>query len=175
VCFKAQFDKIDALVTAAVGEGARVAYGGKAPPPSPQTGGGYFYLPTVLTDVDNASTIARQEVFGPVLAVMTFRDEAEALRLANDSPYGLAAGVWTQNLGRAHRMAASLECGIVWINDHHRIDPASPWGGYKQSGIGSENGVDAYRNYTRLKTVIVRTQETKFDWFDGSGEVKRYS
>ncbi|RLN67813.1 hypothetical protein BBJ29_006800, partial [Phytophthora kernoviae] len=107
--------------------------------------------------------VVREEVFGPVVAAYSFKDEAEAIRLANDSPFGLGAAVWTNSIKRAHRVAHYLEAGIIWLNDHHRNDPSSPWGGVKDSGVGRENGLEAYRSYTQVKSVIVGFGNEKFD------------
>ena len=103
-----------------------------------------------------------------------FRDEAHAIELTNDAQFGLAASVWTRDVARAHRVANAIDAGIVWINDHHRIDPASPWSGRKDSGIGSENGLDGYKSYTAPKSIIVNTDDTPFDWY-ATDEVVRYS
>lgn len=97
---------------------------------------GYFYEPTVLSNVTPDMEIVKEEVFGPVVSAYSFKDEAEAIQLANDSQYGLGAAVWTTDIKRAHRVAHYLDAGIIWLNDHHRNDPSSPWGGMKNSGIG---------------------------------------
>ena len=105
---------------------------------------------------------------------MPFDDEREALEKANDTRFGLAASVWCRDIARALRVVEGLDVGIVWVNDHHRIDPASPWGGRKASGVGSENGVEAYRGYTRAKSAVINTTDAPFDWF-GSTDAARYS
>ena len=98
----------------------------------------------MFSDVTNDMRIAQEEIFGPVVCVMPFDTEDEAVALANGTQFGLAAGVWSNNIARAHRVAQRIDAGIVWINDHHRIDPSSPWGGFKDSGLGKENGIVCY-------------------------------
>lgn len=157
--------RIAAMVDAAKTQGAVVLAGGKnASLPSPFDRG-YYYEPTVL-GVQTHMNIWREEVFGPVVVAVPFKTEQQAIALANDSPYGLAAAIWTKDVSRAHRVAQHLDVGIIWINDHHRNDPSSPWGGMKESGIGRENGSSAFHEYTQTKSVIVRTENTPFDWFE---------
>ena len=122
---------------------------------------------------DNSSKIAREELFGPVLTCIIFEKEDEAINLANDNKYGLAASIWTENLARAHSVASKLECGIIWINDHHKNDPSSPWGGFKDSGIGRENGIEAYMQYTHTRSVVTNYSRKYDDWF--SDKQSRYS
>ncbi len=165
-----QRDRVVKYIEAGIREGATLAYG-KAPVP-PR---GWYVSPTVFTNVTNDMAIAQEEIFGPVVCLMRYHAEQEAIALANSTKYGLAMGIWTNDIRRAHRVAAELEAGVIWINDHHRIGPASPWGGYKDSGIGRENGIDCYKDYTRVKNVIVKTSTEPFDWFDGTGGEKRYS
>jgi (Z)-2-((N-methylformamido)methylene)-5-hydroxybutyrolactone dehydrogenase len=157
----AQRDKVLGLLDSAAAEGASVACGG-----GPAQGlGGLFVEPTVLCDVDPAMRIAREEVFGPVLCVLPFTDEDEAITLANDTPFGLAAGVWTRDIHRAHRVAHQLAAGSVWLNAYRVVAPSVPFGGYKMSGIGRENGIDAVHEFTETKAVWVETTGATRDPF----------
>ena len=157
-------DRILAAVAGAVADGASVAAGGRAARPS-SAPKGYFVEPTVLTGVTNSMPVARQELFGPVQVVIPFDNEAEAVAMANDSPFGLGSAIWTRDVARAHRVAAVLSQGIVWVNDHHRLDPASPWGGVRDSGTGREGGWESYREFTEVRAVTVRTAPSGVDWF----------
>jgi acyl-CoA reductase-like NAD-dependent aldehyde dehydrogenase len=156
LAFPDQRDKVAGYVELGVKEGATVATGGRA---SDGGLGGYFYEPTVLTGVDNSMRVVREEIFGPVAAIMPFDTEEEVARLANDTEYGLAAGVWTSNLSRAHRFAALLEAGTIWINTYRAMSPMSPRQGFKNSGVGVEHGQETIKEYTRLKSVWVNTSE----------------
>ncbi len=133
-------------------EGAEVALGGE---PAEVEGKGYFMQPTILAGVDNSMRVAQEEIFGPVLVTIPFDEPEEAVALANASIYGLAAGVWTRDVGRAHAVAARLEAGTVWINQYNWYDAGAPFGGYKQSGFGRELGRQALDHYTESKTVLV--------------------
>ncbi|MGV6872044.1 aldehyde dehydrogenase [Pseudochelatococcus sp. B33] len=146
-------------------EGARLVAGGGVPR-NMQNSAGFYVEPTVFADVRPDMRIAREEVFGPFTVVMPFDTEEEALRIANDSIYGLAAAVRTQNIARAHRFAEELEAGIIWINDHHRVDISSPWGGVKASGTGREFGQEAFDHYFFTKAVTVNMSNEPFDWFE---------
>ncbi|MFG2576569.1 aldehyde dehydrogenase family protein [Streptomyces sp. NPDC048481] len=143
--------KVEEYVDLAREEGARIVCGGERL----ELDGGYYYKPTVIADVAPDSRVVQEEIFGPVLTVQPFDDEDEAVALANSTPYGLASGVQTGNLARAHRVAARLQAGIVWVNDWAMLDPAVPFGGVKDSGFGREYGPEALAAYTRVKSVVV--------------------
>jgi len=164
--------RVLAYIESGVQQGARLVAGGRAAKVA-GCEGGYFVEPTVFADVRPEMKIFREEVFGPFTSVTPFRDEAEALALANDSPFGLAAAVRTRDLARAHRIAAEVQAGIVWINDHHRLDPASPWGGVKDSGVGREFGTESFDDYFAVKSVMVATADRAFDWYrDTAGQLR---
>ena len=146
-----QRDRILKMVEAAQAEGATVVTGGVVDPEL----GGRFVRPTVIVDVNNETTIVREEVFGPVLAVMTFRDEDEVIGLANDSDFGLAAGVWTNDIRRAHRVSRALNVGTVWINSYRSVSYNTPFGGVKQSGHGKDNGLEAIDGFVNTKVIWV--------------------
>ncbi len=154
-------------IAAARAAGARLVCGGDAPVLPADLAGGFFVTPTAFADVTPAMRLFREEVFGPVVAITRFSSESEAIALANDTEFALGAGVWTRDVMRAHRVAQAVKAGVVWVNDHHKNDPRSVWGGWDSSGYGKENGWDALRSYLKKRSVVVRTAATFDDWFAG--------
>ncbi len=144
------FERVCKYVELGVSEGAQVAAGGN---PIETDGKGFFYPPTVLTGVNNQMKVVREEIFGPVLSIIPFKDQEELIAQANDTQYGLAAGLWTRDIAKAHNVAHALKAGTVYINAYGILDASAPFGGFKMSGIGRENGEDGIRMYTETKTV----------------------
>ena len=155
-------------ILAAKAAGATLVAGGDVPTGlPPELTEGFFVSPTVFADVNPQMRLFREEVFGPVVGVMPYDSEDEAIILANDTPFALGGAIWTRDVTRAHRLAGAIRAGVVWINDHHKNDPRSVWGGWGASGYGKENGWDALRSYLKKKSVIVRTSTGFDDWFAG--------
>ena len=148
---KEQFDRVKGYLALGKQEGAKPSLGGAV-----GKGKGFFVDPTIFTGVNNDMRIAREEIFGPVASVIPFKDENDAVLQGNDTTYGLAAAVWTNDVSRAHKVARALKAGTVWVNCYNNIDPISPFGGYKQSGIGRELGKYALDLYTQIKSVYVK-------------------
>ena len=146
--------RIEGYIQTGINEGATVAYRGQVPD-DPELAGGHWVAPVIFTGVTNDMTIAREEIFGPVLSVLRYRDDDEAVALANDTEYGLSAGVWGRNKPRALAVASRLEAGTVWINDWHMVNCLFPFGGYKQSGLGRELGPASLDEYTETKFVHI--------------------
>ena len=160
LAFAGHRESVERHIAAAVEDGARLLCGGDRPP-----GDGYFVRPTIFGAVEPEMRLAREEVFGPVLAVQRFADEADAVRLANATEFGLAAGVWTNDVRRAHRMARELRAGTVWVNAYRAVGAMAPFGGFGASGIGRENGLAALDEYTELKTVWIELSGATRDPF----------
>jgi len=152
VISQSQFDSISRYINTGIEEGGRLLTGGVPK----YSGDGYYIYPTIFVDVKPEMTVVKEEIFGPVLVVQSFNDNDDITNMANDSEYGLAASIWTKDVSKAHKTAAAMQAGLVWVNCHSIPDMAVPFGGYKQSGWGRENGYEALLQYTELKSVIVK-------------------
>ncbi|MER8886055.1 aldehyde dehydrogenase [Mesorhizobium sp. M0816] len=151
-----QREWIEKIIAESLAAGGQLVTGGIRPAGMAD---GFYYAPTIIDAPDQTLACVREELFGPVLCVLAFDSEAEALSLANDTKFGLASGVFTTNLAKAHRMARGIHAGVVWINTYRAVSPLVPFGGYGQSGLGREGGLDAIRDYTRSKSVWIRTSD----------------
>lgn len=156
VTTRPQYEKVLGYIEIAKNEGAQLLMGGGAAT-RPECGTGWFVEPTVFAGVRNKMRIAQEEVFGPVLSVIKFKDEDEAVAIANDVRFGLGSGVWTSDIGRAIRMSERIQAGTVWVNTYRAVSFMSPFGGYKDSGLGRENGMDAIREYLQVKSVWINS------------------
>ncbi|MAG29398.1 MAG: aldehyde dehydrogenase [Deltaproteobacteria bacterium] len=157
IAFADQFEKVKTYLGLGEQEGASLVFGGRTGSALFEEGspfaGGYYVAPTLFRDASNTMRICREEIFGPVTAAIPFDDEDEAIAIANDTSYGLAAGIWTNDIRRGHRMVAAVEAGMVWLNNYRRIHWAVPFGGFKQSGYGRDSGLESLRGYQQTKSV----------------------
>ncbi|MDE3175612.1 MAG: aldehyde dehydrogenase family protein, partial [Pseudomonadota bacterium] len=151
-----QRDNIEAVLARGLAAGATLVCGGRRPPGRAR---GFFFEPTIVAAPRNDAPSMAEELFGPVLTVMPFDGEADALGLANDTRYGLASGLFTRDLARAHRMIRRIRAGIVWVNTYRAVSPMAPFGGYGQSGLGREGGLESILDYSRTKSVWIRTSD----------------
>ncbi|MBP1155839.1 aldehyde dehydrogenase [Paenibacillus sp. PvR098] len=161
---KPQYDRILSMIAKGNEDGAKLVYGGH-PVSEGELNNGYFIAPTIFVDVKNHSTIAQEEIFGPVLSVIPFEDQEEAVQIANDSKYGLASGIWTSDVKRVHRMARQIQAGTVWVNTYRTSAAQAPFGGVKMSGYGRERGLHALMDYTQMKNVMINLSDDARDPF----------
>jgi acyl-CoA reductase-like NAD-dependent aldehyde dehydrogenase len=150
---KEQQDRVERYIEIGQGEATLAVQGAR--PTEARLSGGYFVPPTIFADVENTATIAREEIFGPVMSVIPFRDVDDVLEMSNDNEYGLAAAIWTNDIKKALTTARALRAGVVWINDTQPAPTEMPWGGYKQSGIGRELGKEGVEDFLEKKSVYV--------------------
>jgi len=160
-----QLDRIKNYMDIGRAEGATVFAGGESPKLEGAFQNGYFFQPTIFSEVNNQMRVAQEEIFGPVVSVIPFKDEDELIKQANDTIFGLSAGIWTRDIVRAHRFAKEIKAGVVWINTFNMFNAASPFGGYKQSGYGREMGKHALELYTQVKSVWVDLSGKPIGWF----------
>ncbi len=164
VISKEHLEAVLSYIDKGISEGAKVRAGGKSPKKLKK---GYYINPTILENVDPEATVACEEIFGPVVAVIPFREEDEAVEIANGTKYGLAGGVWTRDINRAIRVAKSIKAGYLWVNTYGGIIPQTPYGGFKQSGIGKELGKEGIENYLETKTINIYTGDSIPKWYKG--------
>jgi betaine-aldehyde dehydrogenase len=157
---KVQYDRVMSYIEAGKNEGARVVYGGKRPD-DPALKNGFYIEPTVFADVDMSMRIAKEEIFGPVVSVIKWSDESRMLDQVNSVEYGLTCSIWTNDLTTAHRTAAAVEAGYVWINEFSKHFLGAPFGGYKQSGVGREESIDELLAFTQEKNIHVKLKPAK--------------
>lgn len=158
IASREQFEKVSKYVELGRESGASLTHGGE--PAANDLGSDLFFEPTVFTNVSNSSRIAQEEIFGPVLSVIQFSSETEAIKIANNTDYGLTAGVWTEDMRRAHRVAERIRAGRIWINNYRNSGVTAPQGGYKKSGWGLENGIEVIEEYLKIKTIWIEMSET---------------
>jgi acyl-CoA reductase-like NAD-dependent aldehyde dehydrogenase len=160
VATKAQLDKVEQYVAKGLQDGAKLVAGGKKPE---NLNEGWYFEPTIFEHSNHSDCLVQEEVFGPILSIVRFHSEEEVLQLANDTDYGLAAGIWTENIGRAQRMVDAIDSGIVWVNTYRSISPMAPIGGSNMSGYGREGGVESINEYLKTKTVWINSSSEKMN------------
>ena len=168
VISQAALGRCHQFIATARAEGARQVAGAQALALTGEFANGYYIRPTIFADVHPDHQLFQDEVFGPVISITRFETDEQAVALANTGDFGLGVSIWSRDIARAHRLSRHIRGGIIWLNDHHRNDPRSVWGGVKDSGFGKENGWDALRGYLSKKSVVIRTEPGYDDWFAGS-------